>query len=256
MSLVRAIAVQSRVMAALTLRDIFARHESEVIGHLWLFIEPILITLLVLSFHWGGGFNHGEPVVALILTGFTPHLLLRHGGLSGITAVSTNVAMLYHRQVHYLDLVVVRLGLEILFVLVAFCTILFVFAGIGLLELPKSLGYFYLGWFFHIWFVTAICFILTGWGLRVELVRRLFMPLTYLMIPVYGAFFMLSWVSPQLRNFLLWFPPANATEMIRRGYFGDSVQTYFDVGYTSFMCLLLTFVGLLLMQHARSKLEF
>jgi capsular polysaccharide transport system permease protein len=251
-----ALRVQRRVMGALFLRDIFSRHGNDTVGHVWMFFEPIAITLLVFLYHGGGDIKHGEPMIAFLITGFMPHLLFRHCGLAGISAVNSGAGLLYHRQIHYLDLVAVKLCIEVMFVLVAFNVVLFSLCLLGILEFPRLLTYLYLGWFFQIWFAVAAGFIFTGWGLRMVVVRRIFQPIAYLMIPVYGTFFSLDWVSPQLRRILLWFPPANATEMIRFGYFGPITPTYFDAPYTAFACLVLTFIGVLLMQNARAKLEY
>jgi capsular polysaccharide transport system permease protein len=120
-----------------------------------------------------------------------------------------------------------------------------------LMSAPVDMSYFYLGWFFEIWVAVAICFIFTGLGLMSALVRRLFIPFAFIMMPFYGIFTMAYTMSPSLRTFFLYSPPFNATEMIRRGYIGLAVPTYFDIGYTAWACLLLTFVGLAIMQHAR-----
>ena len=87
------------------------------------------------------------------------------------------------------------------------------------------------------------------------IVGRLFQPFTYLMIPVYGSFFMLYWLPQKSRYIMLFFPPMNATEIMRRGYFGTSVPTYFDIPYTVECCIVLTFIGLLSLVSARHTIE-
>jgi ABC-type polysaccharide/polyol phosphate export permease len=253
-----AMRIQKRVIGALVRRDLSARHGGDVASNLWMFFEPIGITLLVLAFHWGttGGVVNSVPVVAFLLTGFTPHLLLRHSGLAGITAINSNVGLLYHQRIHFLDLVIARLLGEIGFILASFVTMYAIFYVAGYLRLPYSLAYIYLGWFFHIWFVFAVCLLFAGLGLIWELSRRIFMPLTYAMIPVYGAFFMMSWLPENIRNILLYFPPANATEIMRFGYFGTTQATYFFIPYTAACCTALTFVALLVLFRSRQRLEF
>src|SRR5437588_9978720 len=100
-----------------------------------------------------------------------------------------------------------------------------------------------------------MCFLLTGGCLIWPILRRLFQPLALIMLLPYGAFFMMSWVSPKIRYYLLFFPPANASEIMRCGYFGDSALTYFYIPYTSEACLVLTFFSLIVMFHGRLHLE-
>ena len=96
---------------------------------------------------------------------------------------------------------------------------------------------------------TGACFI---WPLT----RRLFQPLVLLFLPIYAAFFMLSWMSPTVRYYLLFFPPANAAEMMRYGYFGNGALTFFDIPYTTEVCLAMTLLGLLSAFRGRKRLEF
>jgi capsular polysaccharide transport system permease protein len=101
----------------------------------------------------------------------------------------------------------------------------------------------------------TMCFFFTGGCLVWPLLRRMFQPLALLMLVPYGAFFMLSWMSPTVRFWLLFFPPANASEIMRYGYFGDSALTFFDIPYTLEACLFLTFFSLVAMFRGRQHLE-
>jgi capsular polysaccharide transport system permease protein len=258
----RALKIQVRVLGALVRRDLGSRHGGDAVGNFWTFFEPFLITVIVLAFHWLNG-NSGVTgmeksvsIVALFLTGFVPHLLLRHGGLAGVQALRMNAGLLYHRQIYYMDLIWSRLLGETGFMLITFFVLYFIFYVTGFLQLPESIGYIYLGWFFHIWFVVFMCILFAGLGLIWELSTRLFLPIAYMMIPVYGAFFMMSWVPTDLRDFLLYFPPADATEIIRRGYFGLAQPTYYNIPYTTECLIGLTFIGFMVLDHGRRYLEF
>ena len=256
-TLVAGLKAQSRVIHALLLRDIGSRHGGDAAGVLWLLIEPALVTMIVVGIHVFKGATQIQsvPVILFILTGYMPHLLFRHGGVAGVAALKANSGLLYHRQVHYLDLVLSRLLVEIISVLIAFCAIYFGFYLFDQLTMPRLLGYIYLGWFLHIWFIAAACFFFSGLALIWETVRRLFMPISLLMLPAYGAFFMLDWVPENLRYYLLLFPPANASEVLRRGYFGASYSTYFDLPYTIGVNLLLTLIGFVVLHIGRSRMN-
>ena len=255
--LINGAARQGRVISALMLREIGGRHGGGNAGILWLLLEPIFMTLIVIGIHEFSGANiiKSVPVVVFLLTGYVPHLMFRHGGLSGVSALTRNGGLLYHRQVHYVDIVLARWAVEAITVLGAFALIYFGFYVFGQITLPYSMAFLYLGWFFHIWFAMIGCFLFTGLGIVFPLVRRIFMPLSLLMLPVYAAFFMLSWLTAPFRNFLLYFPTANATEMMRFGYFGPSQQTYFDIPYTIEVLLVLTVISILVMDWGRKRLE-
>src|ERR1700730_4125007 len=252
-----ALRVQFRVISAIILREIGSRHGGDAVGTFWLLLEPILITLIVVVIHEASGVTvvQSTPVIVFLLTGYVPHLMFRHAGLAGNRALKANSGLLYHRQVHFGDLVFARLLVEIITVLIAFMAIYLGFYVFGKMALPHSLGYIYLGWFYHIWFILTVCFFFTGGCLFWPLLRRLFLPLALMMLPAYAAFFMMSWMPPNIRYYLLFFPPANAAEIMRFGYFGDSALTYFNIPYTSEACLGLTFFSLIVMFRGRRRLE-
>ena len=249
--------IQTRVMGAIISREIGSRHGEDGFGLFWLFFEPILITLVVISVHLqtGSFLLKYVPIVGLLLTGYSPHMLFRHCGMSGVAMLNLNSGLLYHRHIHFLDLIISRLFIETMTVLLAFVVIYVAAYSFGQISAPYSIAWIYLGWMYHIWIIWAMTFLFTGAGLRWPLVRRLFSPLTLLMLPAYASFFLLAWMSPTTRYYLLFFPPANATEIMRYGFFGDAVPTYFSIPYTTGACLVLTFIGLMMTMHFRYKLE-
>lgn len=247
---------QSQVIFALMLREVGGRHSGSI-GTLWLLLEPIFVIMIVIGIHTFSGADilKGVPVVVFLLTGYVPHLLFRHGGLSGIGALNANGGLLYHRNIHYVDLVVARLGVEVVTTVCAFCLIYFGFYVAGKIALPRELSYVYLGWFLHIWFAAVGCFFFTGLCIVYPLVRRMFVPLSLLMLPAYAAFFMMAWLPAPARNFLLLFPPADATEVMRYGYFGTSEPTFFSLPYTVVCLIVLTLISVLVMDWGRKHLE-
>jgi capsular polysaccharide transport system permease protein len=253
--IMRTLEVRARVIGALILRDIGMRHGGELPAQVYHIVEPAVILLVILGFHFYGGggaiLNTGFPLTAFVLTGYPQHMMLRHTGNSGVPALLSGKAMLYHQQIKYIDLIFSRIIIEVALVIVGLFFIYLVCMWLRLMKAPVDIGYFYLGWFFQIWIVIAVCFIFTGLGLMSALVRRLFIPFAFIMMPFYGIFTMAYTMSPSLRTFFLYSPPFDATEMIRRGYIGLAIPTYFNISYTIWSTLLLTFVGLAIMQHAR-----
>jgi capsular polysaccharide transport system permease protein len=253
----KALRVQFRVIGAIIVRELGSRHGGDAVGTFWLLVEPIFITLVIVVLHVAGGTTvlQSVPIIVILLTGYVPHLMYRHSGLAGFAALNANSGLLYHRQVHFLDLVLARLLVEIITVLIGFTAVYLGFYAFGQIALPHSLGYIYLGWFYHIWFIVVVCFFFTGGSLKWPILRRLFLPLALAMLFPYGAFFMLSWIPTTTRYYLLFFPPANATEIMRYGYFGDSALTFFSIPYTTEALIFLTFFSVLVLFSGRRLLE-
>jgi ABC-type polysaccharide/polyol phosphate export permease len=252
-----ALSVQVRVLYAVIVRDIGSKHGGEAVGSIWLLMEPLIITLVVIAIHQASGQTalQSVPIVVFLLTGYVPHLMFRHAAMSGITALNVNSGLLYHKQIHFLDLVFSRFFVEVVTVLIAFIVVYCGCYFIGYVTLPNSVAYIYLGWAYHIWFIMIMCFLFTGGCLYWPMLRRLFQPFALIMLFPYGAFFMLSWMSPEVRYYLLFFPPANASEIMRYGYFGPSQLTFFDIPYTTEACLLLTLLTLIYMFRGRRRVE-
>jgi len=88
-----------------------------------------------------------------------------------------------------------------------------------------------------------------------EGLERLIHPVTYLAMPLSGAFFALAWFPPHVRELLLWVPLVNIHEMIREGMFGTAFRSYYDVGYVLRSILVVNLIGLAYLRGARRKLE-
>src|SRR5258708_705565 len=198
--------------------------------------EPVLFSRGIVG--WGsalhGRYEHGLPILAFVMTGYLPLTLWRHITNRSIHCFRANAALLYHRQVKMIDLLLARVVLEVYGCMIAYLVIAFVFVSVDLYELPRNWGLFYLGW---IYFVLLS----TGFGMMVgsltemhDWLEKLIGPLMYFMLPVSGAFYMADWLPMPIRNAALWLPTVDAYEMIRGGQFGASVRVHYDVAYLTF----------------------
>jgi capsular polysaccharide transport system permease protein len=71
-----------------------------------------------------------------------------------------------------------------------------------------------------------------------------------------GFMFMASWLPVPLRRITLAIdPPVHCYEILRKGMFGNKIQTYFDIPYLTFLLLVLTLIGLWLLHDVRKHLE-
>jgi capsular polysaccharide transport system permease protein len=75
------------------------------------------------------------------------------------------------------------------------------------------------------------------------------------MIPLSGTFYMVYWMPAAVRDALMWMPPINGVEMIRAGYFGPSVPTYYDPLYMLYVSIIGTAIGLYVVKDARAYVE-
>jgi capsular polysaccharide transport system permease protein len=163
--------------------------------------------------------------------------------------------LLYHRQITVLHLFIARLFLEFISVTLSFMTIYVVMIYFGQMHPPANLPMLYLGWTTLAWLAFAVALILGGIGEIIEFTERFVMVITYVLVPLSGTFFMVAWIPASFRKTALLMPFLDTTEMIRAGYFGSSVRTYFNIPYTLSCCMVLTFFGLLILRFVRENVE-
>ncbi len=126
------------------------------------------------------------------------------------------------------------------------------FYSMGLVDLPRDLPMFYLGYLYMIWWSAAVGLIIGGTQ-RAHGVGRENMA-TILVSVHYFSRDSLLWqhgCPSSIRGWALLQPSLQAYEMIRAGMFGNAVKTYGDPAYTSLVLAVLTFIGLLLMRESR-----
>ena len=72
--------INRRVIGALLLREMLTRYGRNNIGFLWLFVEPMLFTLVITIFWSATRTIHGSniPIVAFALTGYSSLLMWRN----------------------------------------------------------------------------------------------------------------------------------------------------------------------------------
>lgn len=248
---------QARITGALMMREIYTRFGRDNIGFAWIIAEPAIFCLAVILLwslikHQG----HAEtPVVPFLLTGYMPLLLFRHMTGRLLRCMQANAALLYHRSITILTLYMARIGVEVLGTSAAFASCLVIFWFAGFVEVPDDPSMMLGGWLLYAWFAAATAIGVGALSERSEVAEKIWNPISYIMIPLSGTFYMVHWIPAEYRESLLWMPPINGVEMIRGGYFGPAVPTYFDPIYLIYVNLILTAVGLLFVKDARSYVE-
>lgn len=248
--------VQLRVIGALLMREVITRYGRHNIGFLWLLLEPITFTVGVVILWNLMHSAHGlrVEVTPFIVTGYSSLLLWRLCSFRGIKAIEPNRSLLHHRQVKILDIFIARMLLELAGVTASFMLLLVAMVGLGLMKFPADPLLMLTGWMFMCWFAACLGTILGCLSEHTELVERIWHPGSYFLLAVSGTFFMVDWLPYSLQQIVQWVPMVHPVEMMRGGYWGGAVRTYYSVSYISVVCLSMSLLALLLMADRRMKL--
>jgi len=254
-SLLRSLQIQRRVLYALMMREVITRFGRENLGVLWLVAEPMAFTLGVATLWSLTKATHGSdlPIVAFAITGYSSVLLWRNTVNRCIGGIPANVNLLYHRNVRVMDVMITRMLLEMVGATASFVTLTVVFFAIEWVKPPSDILTVIAGWMMLAWFGGALALLVGSAASLSELVDRFWHPASYLLFPLSGAAFMIDWVPRPMAEVLLWLPMIHAVELLREGYFGDTVRTHHDMGYMAICNILLTFAGLVTMNVAARR---
>jgi len=256
-SFLSSLRVQWRVIRALLMREVITRFGRENLGVLWLIAEPAVFTLGVSALWSAAGLNHGSslPIVAFAITGYSSVLMWRNTASKCNSAVLQNFNLLYHRNVKVIDVFITRIILEVAGTTASFTLLSLLFISIDVISPPVDLLQVIGGWLMLAWFGAALGLVLGAATTYSELVDRIWHPTSYLLFPLSGAAFMVEWLPPRGQEVVLLLPMVHGVEMLREGYFGDTVRTHYDAGYMAWCCLGLTLIGILLVRDAERRVE-
>lgn len=244
----RSLIIQCRVIGALLMREVITRYGRRNLGFLWLFLEPLLLTLVVLLLWQTIRANNFSSfnIIAFTLTGYPMAIMWRNTSSRSISAISSNVGLLYHRNVTVHDVLFSRMLLEIAGATIAQILIVSFLVFINVIASPADLFYMVAAWLLMALFAVALGLIVTAIATEFVVFGKLWSTLSFIMLPLSGVFFLLSALPIQLREYLLWIPMIHGTEMFRSGYFGDTITTYENSGYLFICTLVMLWLGLVL----------
>lgn len=244
-ALKRAFLVEKRVINALLLREVMTRYGRHNIGFLWLFVEPMIFTLGIVTLWSLFKANHGTeiPIAAFALTGYSSILLWRNMPGRCIHAIEPNMSLLYHRNVKVMDIYISRILLEFLGASMSFFVLSIIFIMVGLIQPPEDLAKVALGWIMLVWFGSSLALFVGTLSESSELVEKFWHPASYLIFPLSGAAFIVDILPAAAQPYVLLLPMVNGVELLRDGYFGSIMHAHYDVGYMATCCLVLTLLG-------------
>jgi capsular polysaccharide transport system permease protein len=247
----------SKIVGALMMRETITRFGREGLGFLWVIGEPLLFCLFVLGM-WSllkPDYEHGVRLGPFVMTGYMSLLLLRHQIGFSMYALQGNIGLLHHRQISVLHLFLARNTLEFAGGTAAFVVVYVILLALGQVGPPKDALLLYSGWFLLGLMGNGIAIIMAALAMRSDLMERLVPVLTYALIPVSGAFFMVGWLPDRFRDPFLLVPFPNAIEMIRAGVFGEFVATYYHPIYAIACAGVMNFLGLVLLASSKDLVE-
>lgn len=248
---------QSQIIGALMMREMATRYGRRGLGFLWVVGEPlifcfgVIIMWLLIRQHN----QHGVGVAPFVMTGYMCLLLLRHCISFSISAVGSNLGLLYHRALGSLHFHIARCILEFAGSTAAFLVVYVVLFALRQVGLPHDWLLLYAGWMLMWLMAVGTGLILSGLAARFEIMERIVPVLTYAMIPLSGVFFMVDWLPPAVRERYLLVPFPNAVEMIRSGVFGEFVITHYNLSYAVGSAIAMVLLGILLVKSAEGFIE-
>ncbi|MGG5888397.1 ABC transporter permease [Falsiroseomonas sp. HC035] len=249
--------VQGRVIHALLLRELQTRFGRGQLGFLWLFLEPLLLSVGISVFKLliGGGGTGPVPPFLFVVVGYAPYFAFRAIVNRAGTAFQANMTLMYHRQVRLLDIMIARNLLEMGAVT---CVLVLVVVGTSWFSAftPFSIPVLVEAMILMFAFANGLGLLVAAGAARWEILDKIVHPLTYLSLPFSGCMFALHFMPPSWREALLWNPQANLHEMVRDGMFGDMIPAYYDTTYVVIWVVMVNLLGIAAVRAVRAKLEF
>jgi ABC-2 type transport system permease protein/capsular polysaccharide transport system permease protein len=245
-SILASFKIQRRVIGALLMREILDRWGRHNIGFLWMFCEPMIFTLGVMTLWTLAGIAHGTNMspVGFAITGYSSILLWRNMPARLMDAVQSNHTLMHHRNIKVMDIFSSRLILEGMGATLSFIILTFFFCYIGILKAPEDILKVILGWLFLAWLGGSLALTIGSLNQRSEVTHIIWHPVAYLLIPLSGAAYTVGSLPENFQSAVLLVPMVHGVEMLREGFFGPSFHPHYSIPYMFGWCLVLTFIGL------------
>lgn len=249
--------VQASVTGAILMRELHTRYGRRGLGYIWLILEPALLATMVILIKTMVRHTREFPgidPVPFVIVGYVSFMMFRSIFNRAEGALESNTPLLFHRMVTVWDLLFSRALLEAIGTAATFILIMGVAILLGHAHLPARpfelvVGYFML-W---LWSFT-LSLLIASWSYDSPTVSKFVHPISYILLPLSGAFFMIQWLPYSWREKVSWWPMAMAFEEMRYGQFAIATDRYVDMKYFFGVCLVLLLLGLLSLKELRRRL--
>jgi capsular polysaccharide transport system permease protein len=248
---------QLRVFRGLVLRELHARYGRENLGFIWVIVEPMILATAITLIHLSQPSHSADTdsVAAFAIIGYTIFIIFRNTFNRAEGAIEANQPLLYHRMVTIFDIIVARALMDIIACYAVTVVLLSLAIALGLAEVPARPYHLLVAALLMGWFTMALTLIAACITYRNELWSRQLHVISYLTIPISGAWFSLSRLPPEFQDKLKWFPMTLIFEQARYGQFSSSSSEFVDPGYVAACSAGLTFLGLLLARRLRGRVH-
>jgi capsular polysaccharide transport system permease protein len=231
------------------------RFGRDNLGYVWLFLEPALLggAIGVLHLVAGHGLPGGLNPLAFWVIGYLPFYLFRGVLNRAPSAIVANQSLLYHRHITVLDILIARNLLEgaaTLFAMIVFVMIFAMLYGTWPQDPFKMLA----GMVLMFLLVHGAALLVAAGAIHTDLLDRMIHLITYLFLPITGAFYMVFWLPTEIQELALWMPTVHIFELIRDGQFGSVVPTSYDIPYVIGWVAGLNLFGMVALRHSRRSL--
>ena len=250
-------AVQRRILKALVLRELHVRYGRDNIGFLWFIAEPLMLATVITIVHFSKHMapKHGISVIPFTIIGYTIYIVFRGIFNKAEGAVEANQPLLHHHMVSIFDFMAVKAVLEVSACFTVMCLLLALAVAAGVASLPYRPLHLFVAFIFMAWYSFGLGLIASAVSYHNETLARLMHPFSYFMIPLSGAWWMISWLPPAVQAYFRWWPMALICEQARYGEFREAPDTFLAPGYVTFVCAALLYIGLLLTRRLRRRVH-
>lgn len=244
-----------RVIFALMIRESQSRYGHLKIGYLWVFLEPLLFTLVfIFIFTFRVNFTPpGMTIVLFFVTGLMPFMLFRDVFSRTMQAIKSNRQLLAYPQVQLFDLCVARALFELfshISVFIIFITVIHL-GNIEPVQIQDVARLLYA--------TIMLCLLGFSAGVATAAIIPLFpsaefLVRTLLIQPMFflsGVFFTVDMMPAEFRSVLLLNPVLQLLEMFRSGFFPGYESPYVNYEYIRSFVLVYVFVALLFQRALR-----
>lgn len=257
MRLLGGLYAQLWVIQTLAIRETRTRFGNNRLGYLWALLEPLVwIATFGFMFHLAQKPPPtGMDMVTFLATGIVPYDVFSKSSDRCANSIEANRGLLFYPQVHPLDIVFARAGLELATYLVVFFVILGTHGLVtGTLSVANPLMLLQ-GLVLASLLGTSLGLVFAALSIQSKLVDRVRGPLMRPLFWTSGIFFTLNSLPLAGREVMLWNPVVHCTEFVRSGFFESYEGRYMSASYVLMWILGLAFVGLTVERALRHKVE-